>query len=103
MESKSRLHSGYMALLQAKKKDELHFEEVTPYVTTVTLNNPRRMNHLTLNMLYLMLEKLVQWSADKEKAPTAIIMEGEGEISFCSGGDMTGLYDCYNGTKPKYY
>ena len=53
------------------------------------------MNHLTLNMLIILLEKVAEWTRDEGKRPKAIIMEGAGEKAFCSGGDMKGLYDCY--------
>jgi enoyl-CoA hydratase len=53
------------------------------------------MNFLTLNMLYTLLDKLVIWNQEPEKAPRVIIMKGAGETAFCSGGDMRGLYDAY--------
>ena len=61
------------------------------------------MNFLTLNMLYTLLDKLVEWDREPEKAPRIIIMKGAGDTAFCSGGDMRGLYDAYISIKPKVY
>jgi enoyl-CoA hydratase/carnithine racemase len=44
-------------------------------------------------MLYKILNKIVEWENEPEKAPRAIIMSGAGDVAFCSGGDMRGLYD----------
>ena len=96
--SSSIIHNGYLALLQAKKpkeKDSVIFNEKTSAVTQVILDNKKKMNFLTLNMLYTLLDKLVLWDREPEKAPRIIIMKGAGEIAFCSGGDMRGLYDAY--------
>jgi enoyl-CoA hydratase/carnithine racemase len=43
------------------------------------LNKPKKMNHLTLEMLYLMLDKLRRWKQNPEEAPVAIIFEGAGD------------------------
>ena len=67
------------------------------------LNNAKKMNFLTLNMLYTILAKVVEWEKDSAKAPQAIIMTGAGDVAFCSGGDMRGLYDGNCGLKPKHF
>ena len=54
-------------------------------------------------MLYTILAKVVEWEKDSAKAPRAIIMTGAGDVAFCSGGDMRGLYDGNCGLKPKYF
>ena len=72
-------------------------------VTEVILNNKQKMNFLTINMLYTMLGQLVEWHNHPEKAPRAIIMSGAGDVAFCSGGNMRGLYDGYVGVMSKYY
>ena len=54
-------------------------------------------------MLYTILAKVVEWEKDSAKAPRAIIMTGAGDVAFCSGGDMRGLYDGNCGLKPKHF
>ncbi len=61
------------------------------------------MNFLTLNMLYTLLEKMIEWDREPEKAPRIVLMKGSGDVAFCSGGDMRGLYDAYISLKPKVY
>ena len=96
--SSAIIQSGYISLMQAKKKegkDSVRFIQKTDAVMEVILDNKKKMNFLTLNMLYTLLDKLVQWDREPEKAPSVIIMSGAGETAFCSGGDMRGLYDAY--------
>lgn len=61
------------------------------------------MNHLTLNMLYLILDKLIEWRDAPSKAPKVLIFEGAGDVAFCSGGDMLGLYNANYGFLPKSF
>ena len=106
MDANISIHSNYIALLQFKKETtnkEIIFIESSPCVTEVILNNKKKMNFLTLNMLYTVLDKLKEWRHSPEKAPRAIIMSGAGDIAFCSGGDMRGLYDGNIGIKPKHF
>lgn len=86
-----------------EKENEIIFTEVTPYVTDVVLNNEKKMNHLTYNMLCLMVDKIGFYSRNKEEAPRVLITSGAGDISYCSGGDMKGLYNGYQGINPKLY
>ena len=72
-------------------------------MTEIILNNQKKMNHLTLNMLQIMLIKLKEWERGDKPMPKAIIVSGAGGKSFCSGGDMRGLYDAYTGAMPKSY
>jgi enoyl-CoA hydratase/carnithine racemase len=82
---------------------ELLFTETTQWLTEVTLNNEKKMNHLTYNMLCLMLERLIIFDREPDKAPRVMLTSGAGNVAYCSGGDMKGLYDAYIGIKPKIY
>jgi len=94
-----------MSLMQVKKKkkEEVIFHQRSQDVTEIVLNTTTMMNFLTLNMLYTILAKIVEWEREPKKAPRAIIMSGAGDVAFCSGGDMRGLYDGNCGLKPKIF
>ena len=55
----------------------------------ITLNRPRALNALTLDMIMRMSEKLRQWEEDGDIK--MIIVQGEGDRAFCSGGDIKSI------------
>jgi enoyl-CoA hydratase len=57
----------------------------------ITLNRPKALNALTLNMVRLMDAQLRVWA--REPSVKAILIEGAGERAFCAGGDIRALYD----------
>lgn len=59
-------------------------------VATLTLNNPKALNSITLNMVQLITKELIKWSEDENVK--LIIMEGAGDRAFCAGGDIKSLY-----------
>lgn len=59
-------------------------------VATLTLNNPRALNSINLNMVQLIQKELKKWETDDNVQ--LIIMEGEGDRAFCAGGDIKSLY-----------
>ena len=52
----------------------------------VTLNRPEALNALTLNMVRLLDEQLVQWAGQDDVRVVVVI--GAGGRAFCSGGDV---------------
>jgi len=52
----------------------------------VTLNRPKALNALTHEMVVAMKEKLDDWARDD--GVSIVIVRGEGERAFCSGGDI---------------
>ncbi|MEQ8194588.1 MAG: enoyl-CoA hydratase/isomerase family protein [Rhodospirillales bacterium] len=60
-------------------------------VGLITLNRPRALNALSLDMLRGFRRALAEWSAD----PTirAVIVRGAGGRAFCAGGDIRAVYD----------
>ncbi|XP_059489615.1 3-hydroxyisobutyryl-CoA hydrolase, mitochondrial [Neocloeon triangulifer] len=50
----------------------------------ITLNRPKALNALNLNMIRQITPVLEQWDKDK----SLIIMKGAGEKAFCAGGDV---------------
>jgi enoyl-CoA hydratase len=57
----------------------------------ITLNRPRALNALTLDMAVTMTAFLRSWIADPEVG--AVLVDGAGERGLCAGGDIRALYD----------
>lgn len=55
-----------------------------------TLNAEGSLNALTLEMVQLLKQKLLQWQSDGDVA--MVIIEGCGDKAFCAGGDVVKLY-----------
>jgi enoyl-CoA hydratase len=60
-------------------------------VGLITLNRPRVLNALTLDMFKATQVQLDAWATDP--AVHAVIIEGAGEKAFCAGGDIRALYE----------
>ena len=56
----------------------------------ITLNRPKALNALTWDMCLAIEAALDEWRKDREVA--LIIIDGEGERAFCSGGDIAEMY-----------
>jgi enoyl-CoA hydratase len=57
----------------------------------LTLNRPKALNALTLDMAATMLAQLRAWQDDA--AVGAVLIDGAGERALCAGGDLRALYD----------
>ena len=57
----------------------------------ITLNRPKALNALTLDMAVAMTALLRSWAADP--AVGAVLIDGAGERGLCAGGDIRALYD----------
>jgi enoyl-CoA hydratase/carnithine racemase len=55
-----------------------------------TLNAPKTLNGLSLDMAQLLDERLRAWAADH--AVAMVVLQGAGEKAFCAGGDLHSLY-----------
>ncbi len=55
-------------------------------IAIATLNAPRRLNALNLEMIELLGERLHEWADDPEVA--MVVLQGEGNRAFCAGGDI---------------
>jgi enoyl-CoA hydratase len=64
----------------------------------ITLNRPKALNALTLDMAVTMTAFLRQWSADP--AIGAVLIDGAGERGLCAGGDIRALYDAAKSASP---
>jgi len=70
--------------------DEVLFER-QGRAGVITLNRPKALNALTLNMVDAMDAQLRSWRNDP--AVELVIVRGAGERAFCAGGDIRALYD----------
>ena len=57
----------------------------------LTLNRPKALNALTLDMAITMTALLRAWATDP--AVGAVLIDGAGERALCAGGDIRALYD----------
>jgi enoyl-CoA hydratase/carnithine racemase len=57
----------------------------------ITLNRPKALNALTLDMAVRMTTLLRAWADDP--AVGAVLLDGAGERGLCAGGDIRALYD----------
>ncbi|MBI1775457.1 MAG: enoyl-CoA hydratase/isomerase family protein [Proteobacteria bacterium] len=60
-------------------------------IAFVTLNRPKALNALTLEMIQAIASRLSRWASDP--AVHAVVIQGEGERAFCAGGDVRAVYD----------
>ncbi len=56
----------------------------------ITLNNPKALNALSLEMANTIQETLDKWAADD--SIQCILIDGAGEKAFCAGGDIQAMY-----------
>jgi enoyl-CoA hydratase/carnithine racemase len=60
-------------------------------VGRITLNRPKALNALTLEMVREISPALDAWESDP--TITAVVLDGAGERGFCAGGDIRALYE----------
>jgi enoyl-CoA hydratase len=64
----------------------------------LTLNRPKALNALTLDMAAVMTKWLRAWVDDD--AVGAVLIDGAGERGLCAGGDLRALYDAAKSNDP---
>jgi enoyl-CoA hydratase len=74
----------------ASGKDDILFER-RGALALITLNRPKALNALTLEMMRRLDPMLDAWEADP--AVQAVVIRGKGDRAFCAGGDIRALYD----------
>jgi enoyl-CoA hydratase len=57
----------------------------------ITLNRPRAMNALTLDMVVEIYDLLRSWASDPDVK--VVMLDGAGERGLCAGGDIRALYN----------
>ncbi len=74
----------------ATMTDQVLFDTVGP-IGLVTLNRPKALNALTLEMIQAIEPRLIAWADDPEIR--AVVVRGAGDRAFCAGGDLRAIYD----------
>jgi len=64
----------------------------------LTLNRPKALNALSLDMAVVMTKWLGAWAGDD--AVGAVLIDGAGERGLCAGGDLRALYDAAKRNDP---
>ena len=73
--------------------------DVQGCVGLITLNKPKRLNALSLNMVVSIHNQLISWASDE--SIELIVIKADGNRAFCVGGDVRALYDnCLLYTSP---
>ena len=57
----------------------------------MTLNTPKSLNALSVEMCQLLAAQLEQWERDEQVV--ALVLKGAGDKAFCAGGDIKNLHD----------
>ncbi len=83
-----------MTAAPIESTDVVLFETLTTQsghlIGLATLNMPRTLNGLSLDMVRLLDVQLKAWRDDANVS--AVVMRGAGEKAFCAGGDLHGIY-----------
>lgn len=64
----------------------------------MTLNMPKSLNALSVEMCQLLSQQLEQWEGNHKVV--ALLLKGAGDKAFCAGGDIRRLYDSMSATAP---
>ncbi|XP_073768410.1 3-hydroxyisobutyryl-CoA hydrolase, mitochondrial isoform X1 [Danio rerio] len=75
-------------MMSSKAGSEVLFEKVGK-AGVITLNRPKALNALTLNMIRHIYPQLKKW--DKNSETDVVIIKGAGEKAFCAGGDIRAI------------
>ena len=67
-------------------------------IGVMTLNTPKSLNALSVDMCQLLSAQLEQWQADDQVV--ALVLKGAGDKAFCAGGDIRKLYDSMSTSAP---
>jgi enoyl-CoA hydratase len=68
------------------------------YLGHITLNRPRQINALTLEMVHAVQAALASWAPDPSIA--VVLIDGAGDRGLCAGGDIRMLYEGLAGLAP---
>nr|WP_201594421.1 enoyl-CoA hydratase/isomerase family protein [Psychrobacter vallis] len=64
----------------------------------MTLNTPKSLNALSVEMCQLLSAQLERWQDDNQIV--ALVLKGAGDKAFCAGGDIRKLYDSMSTSAP---
>lgn len=67
-------------------------------IGVMTLNTPKSLNALSVDMCQLLAAQLEEWQTDGQVV--ALVLKGAGDKAFCAGGDIRKLYDSMSTSAP---
>ncbi len=70
-------------------------------IGVASLNRPRSLNALNLNMCQLLLDQLQRWQSNTQVI--AVVLKGEGDKGFCAGGDVAQVVRNVRSAQPNCY
>ncbi|KAL3836281.1 hypothetical protein ACJMK2_021718 [Sinanodonta woodiana] len=79
------MHMRMAAPYSSSVEDEVILQKIDTK-GVITLNRPKALNALNLNMIRKILPKMTEWENDPKM--TMVIIKGVGEKAFCAGGDI---------------
>lgn len=68
---------------------EVLFELNSKKVGLITMNRPKALNSLNLNMARMMYQQMSKWK--QENAVKMVVVEGAGNKAYCAGGDIVSI------------
>ncbi|WP_338517604.1 enoyl-CoA hydratase/isomerase family protein [Alteromonas gracilis] len=71
--------------------DELATSSGERLIGRLTLNKPKALNALDLEMATIMLDALMCWQSRDDIV--AVVIDAEGDKAFCAGGDIVSMYN----------
>jgi len=77
------------AATQEILESEVLFSKID-HAGIITLNRPKALNSLNLEMIRAIMKTLKQWEQDDQLV--CVILEGAGDKAFCAGGDIRSVY-----------
>jgi enoyl-CoA hydratase/carnithine racemase len=71
--------------------------DVRNHIAFITLNRPKALNALSLDMILRLRTLFAQYAADPDIY--AVLIRGAGDKAFCAGGDIRALYRSFNNSQ----
>lgn len=71
-------------------KEELSAKNGSHVIGRLTLNKPKALNALDLDMATIMLDALLAWQSRDDVV--AVVIDAAGDKAFCAGGDIVSMY-----------
>lgn len=83
------LFATYRTMCSAAREQTVLAEEVGANKAVITLNRPKALNAINLDMVRQITSALTKWQGNKD----LVIIKGVGDKSFCAGGDVRAIVD----------
>jgi len=71
--------------------------DIRNHIAFITLNRPKALNALSLEMILRLRMLFAQYAADPDIY--AVLIRGAGDKAFCAGGDIRALYHSFNNSE----